>query len=304
MWQDILKGYRAFLQIEKSLSKASVEAYLHDVALLAGFIKAQHPGLGYAEIHFEHLQQFLASLKDKEFEATTQARLISGLKSFFQYLMIESLIKTDPSELIKTPKLQRKLPDVLSIEEVDTLFSALDHSTAEGQRNRAILETMYSSGLRVSEVINLKLSNLFLDVGFIRVFGKGSKERLVPIGDEAMKFIRLYQEHVRCHLNIQKDSEDILFLNRRGKGLSRVMIFYIIKEAAQKAGIVKNIHPHTLRHSFATHLIEGGADLRAIQEMLGHESITTTEIYTHLDQRYLRDTLEMYHPRFSKNKLP
>lgn len=304
MWQDILNGYQAFLQIEKSLSNASVEAYLHDVALLAGFVSTRYPDLGYAEIHLEHLQQFLASLKDKEFEATTQARLISGVKSFFHYLVIENLVTTDPSELLRTPKLQRKLPDVLSIPEVDALFLAIDHSTAEGQRNRAILETMYSSGLRVSEVVNLALSNLFLDVGFIRVVGKGSKERLVPIGEEAVKFIRLYQAHVRRHLDIQKGSEDILFLNRRGKGLSRVMIFYIIKEAARKAGISKNIHPHTLRHSFATHLIEGGADLRAIQEMLGHESITTTEIYTHLDQRYLRDTLEMYHPRFAKNKLP
>lgn len=304
MWHDVLKGYRAFLQIEKSLSIASVEAYLHDVALLETFIKEQYPGLGYADIDAEHLKIFLASLKSKEFEATTQARLISGLKSFFQYLTIENLVKTNPSELLKTPKLQRKLPDVLSIDELDALFASIDHSTMEGQRNRAILETMYSSGLRVSEVIHLMLSNLFLDVGFIRVLGKGAKERLVPIGEEAIKYIRLYQEHVRCHLTIQKGCEDILFLNRRGKGLSRVMIFYIIKEAAQKAGIAKNIHPHTLRHSFATHLIEGGADLRAIQEMLGHESITTTEIYTHLDQRYLRDTLEMYHPRFRKNELP
>ncbi|HET8574261.1 MAG TPA: site-specific tyrosine recombinase XerD [Edaphocola sp.] len=304
MWQDILNGYRAFLQIEKSLSRASVEAYLHDVALLAGYLNAQYPDVGYTEISLGHLQRFLTSLKDKEFEATTQARLISGIKSFFHYLAIENLIKTDPSELLKTPKLRRKLPDILSIEEVDALFSAMDHSTAEGQRNRAILETMYSSGLRVSEVINLTLSNLFLDIGFIRVVGKGSKERLVPVGDEAVRYIRLYQNHVRCHVDIQKGSEDILFLSRRGKGLSRIMIFYIIKEAAGKAGIGKNIHPHTLRHSFATHLIEGGADLRAIQEMLGHESITTTEIYTHLDQRYLRDTLEMYHPRFIKKKLP
>lgn len=304
MWQDKINGFRAFLQIEKSLSAASVAAYLHDVNLLEVFMDAQFPEIGLEKISLQHLQQFVASMKDKEFEATTQARLVSGIKAFFRYLITEELIQADPSELLRLPKIQRKLPDVLSVEEVDKLFAAIDHSKPEGQRNRAILEVMYSSGLRVSEAIHLSISSLFLDVGFIRVIGKGSKERLVPIGTEAAKHIRIYREQIRCHQPVQKGFEDVLFLNKNGKSLSRVMIFYIIKDAARKAEIAKNIHPHTLRHSFATHLIEGGADLRAIQEMLGHESITTTEIYTHLDQRYLRETLELYHPRFRKNELP
>lgn len=300
MWQDLIHGYKAFLQIEKSLSKASVEAYLHDVQLLEQFVDSNFHGMELRGITLSHLQQFVTSLKDKEYEASTQARLISGVKSFFHYLIMEDVLQEDPSELLRTPRQMRKLPDVLSIEEVDTLFAAIDHSTPKGQRNRAILEVMYSSGLRVSEVIDLSISNLFLDVGYIRVTGKGSKERLIPVGAEAIKYIQIYQDQIRCHVPVQKGFQDILFLNRRGKALSRVMIFYIIKEVAKKAGIHKNIHPHTLRHSFATHLIEGGADLRAIQEMLGHESITTTEIYTHLDQRYLRETLELYHPRFLK----
>lgn len=301
MWQDFMHGFRAYLQIEKSLSDASVEAYLHDVQLLEQFVAAEFPELSLDKITLEVLRKFLTSLNDKEFEATTQARLISGVKSFFRYLLREEIIQEDPSELLQTPKLKRKLPEVLSVEEIDQLFAAIDHSTPAGQRNRAILEVMYSSGLRVSEVISLKISNLFLEVGFIRVFGKGSKERLIPVGNEATKYIHIYKEQIRCHIIAQKGFQDTLFLNNKGKALSRVMIFYIIKEAAKKAGISKNIHPHTLRHSFATHLIEGGADLRAIQEMLGHESITTTEIYTHLDQRYLRETLELYHPRFKNH---
>lgn len=300
MWQDLINGYRAFLQIEKSLSSASVEAYLHDVGLLEIFMEQEFSKIKLGEIELKHLQQFVVSLEDKEFEAATQARLISGVKSFFRYLLVENIIQTDPSELLHTPRLQRKLPDVLTIEEIDHLFSAIDHSTPEGQRNRAILETMYSSGLRVSEVISLKISNLFLDIGFVRVTGKGSKERLVPVGAEAIKYIQIYLDQIRSHILVQKGFQDIVFLSRRGKSLSRVMIFYIIKDVARKAGIEKSIHPHTLRHSFATHLIQGGADLRAIQEMLGHESITTTEIYTHLDRQYLRETLEMYHPRFRK----
>lgn len=300
MWQDLLKGYRAFLQIEKVLSPASVEAYTYDVRLLFSFLESDFQQIGPAGITIKHLQAFVSTLKDREFETATQARLISGIKSFFHYLIIENIVKSDPSELLKAPKTQRKLPDVLSVEEVDLLFSSIDHSTPAGQRNRAILETMYSSGLRVGEVINLKISNLFLDVGFIRVIGKGSKERLIPIGGEAIRYIEIYLKQIRNHVVIQKGNEDILFLNGRGTALSRVWIFQIIKAATKKAGIKKNVHPHTLRHSFATHLIEGGADLRAIQEMLGHESITTTEIYTHLDQRHLRLTLEKYHPRFIK----
>ena len=229
---------------------------------------------------------------------TSQARILSGVKSFFNFLELENLITSSPAQLIEGPKTKRTLPDVLSVEEVELLFTGIDHSLPEGQRNRAILETMYSSGLRVSEVTGLLISNLYLDEGYIRVIGKGNKERLVPIGDHAARHIQLYRELDRHKIKPGKGHVDTLFLNRRGAALSRVMVFYIIKNAALRAGIQKNIHPHTLRHSFATHLIEGGAGLRTVQEMLGHESITTTEIYTHLDTRFLRSTLEKYHPRF------
>ncbi|WP_118953274.1 site-specific tyrosine recombinase XerD [Taibaiella helva] len=298
MWSTYIKGFKAFLQLEKSLSPHSVDAYLHDVQLLARFLEQQYSGIAFEAIALQHLQQFLQSIHEQELAAASQARIISGVKAFFHYLITEEVISKNPTELLEAPKLKRKLPDVLGLTEVEQLFAGIDHSTPEGQRNRAILETMYGSGLRVSEVITLELTNLYLDVGFIRVIGKGNKERLVPIGDEAVKYIELYREHVRSHILPKKGQENILFLNRRGSGLSRVMIFYIIKEAAQRAGITKNIHPHTLRHSFATHLVEGGADLRAVQEMLGHESITTTEIYTHLDRGFLRQTLKKYHPRF------
>ncbi|HEY6082134.1 MAG TPA: site-specific tyrosine recombinase, partial [Chitinophagaceae bacterium] len=232
--------------------------------------------------------------------ATSQARIISGLKGFYKYLLLEDIIKTDPTQLLEGPKLQRKLPDILSVEEIKQIIGAIDLSKPEGGRNRAIIETMYSSGLRVSEAANLKISCLHLDIGFIRVTGKGNKERLVPIGEDAIKQIKIYKENIRIHIPVKKNQEDILFLNRRGGQLSRVMIFMIIKELAKKAGIEKIISPHTFRHSFATHLVEGGADLRAVQEMLGHESITTTEIYTHLDREYLRDTLQRFHPRYKE----
>jgi integrase/recombinase XerD len=225
---------------------------------------------------------------------------MSGVKSFYRYLLLEEVVKTDPTELLEAPKLKRALPEFLSIDEVELLFNTIDHSTPEGQRNRAMLETMYSCGLRVSELINLQLSNLYLDVGFIRVIGKGNKERLVPIGETAVKQIKLYKDHVRSFVNIKQGNEDIVFLNRRGSALSRVMVFLVLKDLTAKSGIKKNIHPHTLRHSFATHLVEAGADLRAVQEMMGHKSITTTEIYTHLDRTYLRQTLEKFHPRFGK----
>ena len=230
--------------------------------------------------------------------ATSQARIISGIRSFYKYCLLEEVSKTDPSVLLEAPKTRRKLPDVLSFEEIELVIAQLDQSTPDGGRNKAILETMYSSGLRVSEVIGLKLSCLYLDVGFIRVIGKGDKERLIPIGSDAAKYIKIYKDNIRVHQPMQAGFEDILFLNNRGKGLSRVMIFYIIKAMAAKAGITKHISPHTFRHSFATHLVEGGADLRAVQEMLGHESITTTEIYTHLDRDFLRDTLQRFHPAF------
>lgn len=298
MWNVYIKGFKAYLQLEKSLSANSVDAYLHDVQMLAEFFDRQNNNIAFDEIALKHLQQFLESIHEKDLAAASQARIISGIKAFFHYLVMEEVIKVNPTELLEAPKLKRKLPDVLSVEEVELLFTGIDHSKPEGQRNRAILETMYSSGLRVSEVTALQITNMYLDVGFIRVIGKGNKERLVPIGDTAAKHIGLYRESVRSKLEPKKGQEDILFLNKRGSALSRVMIFYIIKEAAQNAGIRKNIHPHTLRHSFATHLVEGGADLRAVQEMLGHESITTTEIYTHLDRKFLRQTLEKYHPRF------
>jgi integrase/recombinase XerD len=282
------------------MSGNTVEAYLHDVTMLEGFMQASYEGLKLQDIELKHLQAFVAHINEFEFTAGTQARVLSGIKSFFKYLLLEEVIKKDPTELLEAPKLKRTLPSVLSVEEIDLLFNTIDHSTPEGQRNRAMLETMYSCGLRVSELVNLIISNLYLDVGFVRVIGKGNKERLVPIGGEAVKQIKLYKDHVRSQVNIKKGNEDILFLNRRGGALSRVMVFMILKELTEKAGLKKNIHPHTLRHSFATHLVEAGADLRAVQEMLGHKSITTTEIYTHLDRGYLRKTLEKYHPRYGK----
>lgn len=296
-----LKGYKAYLQLERSVADNTVEAYMRDAGMLNGFLRDNYEGLAVDAIELKHLQSFLAHINELELAAGTQARILSGIKSFFGYLMLEEVIKTDPTDLLEAPKLKRTLPSFLSVDEMEQLFAAIDHSTPEGQRNRAMLETMYSCGLRVSELISLHISNIYLDVGFVRVIGKGDKERLVPIGDTAVKQIKLYREHVRSHLKtIKKGSEDILFLNRRGSGLSRVMVFMILKELTEKAGIKKSIHPHTLRHSFATHLVEAGADLRAVQEMMGHKSITTTEIYTHLDRSYLRKTMEQYHPRFGK----
>ncbi len=299
MWEAYLKGFKAYLQLERSMSDNTVEAYLHDVGMLRDHINDSYKGVGVESVELEHLQSLMAAIFDLGLSAATQARVLSGVKSFFRYLTLEEVVKKDPTELLDAPKQKRALPHVLSIEDIDKILAAIDHSTPEGTRNHAILETMYSCGLRVSEVISIKLTNLYLDVGFIKVIGKGNKERLVPIGDNAVKHIMLYRDHVRSHLAfIRSDSEDILFLNRRGSSLSRVMVFLILKELAQKAGIDQDVHPHTLRHSFATHLVERGADLRAVQEMLGHKSITTTEIYTHLDRGYLRQTLENYHPRF------
>lgn len=301
VWGAYLKGFKAYLQLERSMSGNTVDAYLHDVSMLGNFIYHEQSNIPITSIELEHLQSFLAHINELELTANTQARVLSGIKAFFRYLLLEELIKEDPTTLLESPKLRRALPVHLSIEEIDLLTEAIDHSSPEGQRNRAILETMYSCGLRVSELVNLKLSNLFLDVDFIRVIGKGNKERLVPVGANAIKYINIYREEIRPKLKtIKKGCEDILFLNRRGGQLSRVMIFLILKKLTEEAGIKKNVHPHTLRHSFATHLVEAGADLRAVQEMMGHKSITTTEIYTHLDRSYLRNTLEQYHPRFKK----
>lgn len=299
MWDAYLKGFKAYLQLERSMADNTIEAYLHDAAMLGDYIHASHAGIGVNNVELSHLQAFLVHIHELELSAGTQARVISGIKSFFRYLLLEEVVKTDPTMLLEAPKLRRALPSFLSIAEIDQLFEAIDHSTPEGQRNRAMLETMYSCGLRVSELISLNLSNLYLDIGFVRVIGKGNKERLVPIGGKAVTQIKLYKDHVRTQIPVKTGSEDILFLNRRGAALSRVMVFLILKDLTAKCGIKKNIHPHTLRHSFATHLVEAGADLRAVQEMMGHKSITTTEIYTHLDRNYLRQTLEKYHPRYT-----
>ncbi|RYY71825.1 MAG: site-specific tyrosine recombinase XerD [Chitinophagaceae bacterium] len=298
MWQPYKKGFKAWLQLEKSLSDNSVAAYLHDMEMLTGWLALNSLELTPASITLKDLEKFIRYVNEIGFSVASQARLISGLRSFFKYCLLEQVTTTDPTLLLEAPKMQRKLPDTLAFEEIEAIIHAIDLSKPEGGRNKAILETMYSCGLRVSEVVNLKISCLFMDVGFIRVTGKGDKERLVPIGSDAVKYINLYRSQIRVHIPIQPGEEDILFLNRRGKRLSRVMIFLIIKDLALKAGIEKNISPHTFRHSFATHLVEGGADLRAVQEMLGHESITTTEIYTHLDREFLRSTLQQFHPAF------
>ncbi len=298
MWEPYKKGFQSYLQLEKSLSDNSVEAYLRDIEKFTGFLQVNSKMLTPEQVTLKDLQQFMQYIHQLGMTATSQARIISGIRSFYRYCLLEQVAKTDPTVLLEAPKLKRALPDVLSFEEIEKIIAEIDLSKPEGGRNKAILETMYSCGLRVSEVVNLKISNLFPDVGFIKVLGKGDKERLVPIGRSAIKYINIYRKDIRVHITVQPGNDDILFLNRRGSKLSRVMIFLIIKELAGKAGISKNISPHTFRHSFATHLVEGGADLRAVQEMLGHESITTTEIYTHLDREFLRNTLHKFHPAF------
>jgi integrase/recombinase XerD len=302
-WTVYKKGFKAFLQLEKSLSDHSVEAYLRDIDKLSDYLVSINATVSPADVTLQHLQSFMQCIGEMDMAPTSQARIISGIKSFFKYCLLEQICTINPTTLLPSPKTRRKLPDVLSFEEIEKVIAQIDLSKAEGGRNKAILETMYSSGLRVTEAINLKISSLYLDVGFIRVIGKGDKERLVPIGSDAIKFIKLYKDTIRVHQTPAKDNEDILFLNNRGRALSRVMIFYIIKDLIRKAGITKSISPHSFRHSFATHLVEGGADLRAVQEMLGHESITTTEIYTHLNREFLRDTLDRFHPAFQKNNL-
>jgi integrase/recombinase XerD len=300
MWEAYKKGYKAYLRLEKSLSDHSVEAYLHDVTKLTQYLQVVNTEKNPAALTLKDLQAFVKWIGELGMGATTQARIISGIRSFYKYLLTEQLVTIDPSTLLEAPKTRRKLPDTLSFEEIEQLIGAIDLSSPEGTRNKAILETMYSCGLRVSELVGLKISCLYLDIGFIRVIGKGDKERLVPIGTDAIKCIKIYKDTVRSHQTVSEKNQDILFLNRRGNALSRVMIFYIIKSLALTAGITKVISPHTFRHSFATHLVEGGADLRAVQEMLGHESITTTEIYTHLNRDFLRDTLQQFHPAFKK----
>jgi integrase/recombinase XerD len=302
MWETQQKGFKAYLQLERSLADHTVSAYLHDVALLAQWLLNEGRVKSPAEVHLKDLQEFLAYLSQLDIGEASQARMVSGLRAFYKYCLLEQISTTNPTELLELPKLSRKLPDVLSIYEIETLIAAVDQSTPEGLRNKAMLETLYSCGLRVSELVNLQLSHVHTSLGFVRVVGKGNKERLVPIGRDALKFMGLYVQSVRSLLKVKKGEEDIVFLNRQGKRLSRVMVFLIIKSLAAKAGIQKSISPHTFRHSFATHLVEGGADLRAVQEMLGHESITTTEIYTHLDREYLRETLHRFHPAFRRSE--
>jgi len=296
-WSESKKGYENFLKLEKSLSQNSVSAYVNDINKLVQFLDLEYVKVTPEKVKLSHLKGFVEWLHRKGVSPRTQARTISGIKSFFKYLLIEEKIHSDPTSLLESPKIGRKLPDILSIEEIDLLIDSVDISRPEGQRNRAMLETLYSCGIRVSELVNLKITNLSFDQGYIRIEGKGDKERLVPISKSASDEITKYMDGYRKGLSISKDCTNVLFLNRRGKKLSRVMVFTIIKGLSEKVGLNKKISPHTFRHSFATHLINGGADLRAVQEMLGHESILTTEIYTHLDKEYLKSTIQQFHPR-------
>nr|WP_320120120.1 site-specific tyrosine recombinase XerD [uncultured Marinifilum sp.] len=296
-WTTTIENFKTYLTLEKSLSKNSVDAYINDITKLTTFLREKNIEVSPEEVVLQHLKDFVAWINDAGTSPRTQARVISGIKAFFKYLLLEEIIEKNPTALLEAPKIGRKLPDTLTTDEIDILVKAVDMNKSEGQRNRAILETLYSCGLRVSELIDLRVSNLHFRMGFIKIHGKGNKERLIPIGKKAKKEIKLYLKNYRGKLNIDKDSEDILFLNRRGRKLSRVMIFTIIKNLSKKVGLKKNVSPHTFRHSFASHLVEGGADLRAVQEMLGHESILTTEIYTHLDREYLKETIKNFHPR-------
>lgn len=296
-WDVYIKQFRNYLKLERSLAGNSIEAYVRDITKLREFFEIKNLEVSPLKVSQANLVDFIEFLNELGMSPYTQARMLSGVKGFFKFLLYEQLIDKDPSELLESPKIGRKLPDTLEFHEIEALLAEVDLSTDGGTRNRAMLETLYSSGLRVTELIELRISNIYVEEGFIRVIGKGSKERLVPIGREALKYIRLYKDHVRVHLDIKKGHEDFLFLNMRGSHISRISVFTIIKDLALKAGINKSISPHTFRHSFATHLIEGGADLRAVQEMLGHESITTTEIYTHLDRDYLKQIINEFHPR-------
>ncbi len=295
-WKSLLQDYQFYLKIEKGLAKNSIDSYSRDVKKLISYLEENEITVSPIAITEETIQQFIYTIS-KQVNARSQARLISGIRNFFDYLIFEDYRKENPTDLIEAPKIGRKLPDTLSIEEIDLLINAIDLSEPQGERNRTILETLYSCGLRVSELTTLQLSDLFFDEGFIRVIGKGNKQRFVPINIHTQKYIELYKTTIRTHITVQKGFEDTVFLNRRGKNLSRVMIFTIIKNLAIKIGLKKRISPHTFRHSFATHLLERGADLRAIQQMLGHESITTTEIYMHLDKSFLKEVVNTFHPR-------
>lgn len=300
MWDLQIKHFGNYLKLERSLSANSIEAYVRDVEKLRQFMEMTFPSVNAMKVTPKHLQGFIEFIHSLGMSAYSQARILSGVKAFFKYLLFEEIIDKDPTALIEGPKLGRKLPDTLSYPEIEKLLEAIDLSTPEGARNRAMLETLYSSGLRVSELVEMKLTNVYFDMAFLRVVGKGNKERLIPIGRDALRYLKIYVDEIRGrppHRSVQKGFEPYVFLNRNGRKLTRVMIFTIIKNLAKEIGLKKTISPHTFRHSFATHLIEGGADLRAVQEMLGHESITTTEIYTHLDRDYLRQVIQEFHPR-------
>jgi len=297
MWDVYLKQFKTYLQLERSLSANTIESYGRDAAMLHQFIDMKFKGVSAEEVKKNHLRLFLQYAGELGMSAGSQARLLSGVKAFYKYLLFEEVIAKDPTELLEGPKLGKYLPDTLDFHEIVSLLDAIDLSTPEGARNRAILEMLYSSGLRVSELVNLRLNDIYADIQFLRILGKGNKERLVPVGKDALRFLKIYLEEIRLHIRAKTNAESVVFLNRRGAKLSRVMVFTIIKNLAMKTGLKKSISPHTFRHSFATHLIEGGADLRAVQEMLGHESIATTEIYTHLDRDYLKQIVQEFHPR-------
>jgi integrase/recombinase XerD len=297
MWQSYLKGFSSYLQLERSLAKTSIEAYQHDIEKLIQFLEYKELKLQPQEITTALLREFIRWVSELGMTATSQARIISGIKAFYKYLIMEDLIQKNPATLLEAPKTSRKLPDVLDTREIDLMLEQIDRSKPEGERNRAMIETMFSCGLRVSETVNLCISDISFKEEFVKVTGKGNKERLVPIGQVALDALEDYIRHVRVHIQPASGNNDIVFLNKRGTRLSRVMVFYIMKDLAKKAGIKKSISPHTLRHSFATSLVEAGADLRAVQQMLGHESITTTEIYTHIDRSYLKDLITQFHPR-------
>ena len=297
-WPSALNAFRAYLLLERSLSANTIEAYLSDVQKFVRYLEIEKSEIPPIAVRSGDLEKFVLWINHLGLEASSQSRLISGLRAFYKFLLVEDLIDDDPTELLESPRLHRKMPEVLSVHEIQAILAAVDLSEPQGARNRAIVEALYACGLRVSELVNLKITNLFLEAGFLKVIGKNDKERLVPIGSEAVKYLTIYLEHVRNRQeNIRPGQENFVFLNRRGRHLTRIMVFYIIKDLAEKAGVTKNISPHTFRHSFATHLVEGGADLKAVQDMLGHESITTTEIYTHLDTEYLKETINLFHPR-------
>jgi integrase/recombinase XerD len=298
LWPVTIQNFSHYLMLERAMSANTLEAYLRDVKMFVRYLEIHEMSTPPLEIKRNDLEQFILWINGLGLEASSQARILSGLRAFYKFLLVEDLLDDDPTDLLESPRLRRHIPEVLSVEEVQQILAAIDLSEPQSIRNRAIVETMYACGLRVSELTDMRLSNLFLQEGFIKVIGKNDKERIVPIGATAIKYIQQYLQHDRNQLDkIKPGSENIVFLNRRGAGLTRVMVFYIIKDLAAKANIPKSVSPHTFRHSFATHLVEGGADLKAVQDMLGHESITTTEIYTHLDTEYLKETIYLYHPR-------